>query len=69
MLSVVQIHQPELKFSKSASSERASQCPLETRLAPCSIRTRFTRCCSRYLDVNRELRPVQGRSTSRSRCR
>jgi len=38
MLSVVHFHQPELIFSKSASSEPGNQCPLETRLAPSTVR-------------------------------
>jgi len=38
MLSVVHFHQPELIFSKSALSEPGNRCPLETRLAPFTVR-------------------------------
>ena len=38
MLSVVHFHQPELIFSKSASAEPGNQCPLQTSLAPSTVR-------------------------------
>jgi hypothetical protein len=38
MLSVAHIHQSQLIFSKSASSDPGNQCPLETRLAPSTVR-------------------------------
>jgi hypothetical protein len=38
MLSVVHFHQPELIFSKSALSKPGNRCPLETRLAPFTVR-------------------------------
>jgi hypothetical protein len=39
MLSVAHIHQSRLIFSKSALSQPGNQCPLETRLAPSTVRS------------------------------
>jgi hypothetical protein len=48
MLSVPQLHQLTLIFSKRASSESGNQCLLVTRRAPFTVRP----VLSRYFDMN-----------------